>query len=225
MNRLATSGEVERIVRPSLDPPVVSADLVLRLQKYRDPGRVPPAVRRIAEAMATEATQLAALEAVVWRGAVTAVDPVGEVTLDGRHRFRSRTLARLLDASAEALVFVLTVGAAIEARAQALLEDKLYVEAVLLDTAAWAAIELGKQGLRRQLLDAERARGRSLTARLGPGHGDWAVEEQPALLAVFGGAPVPVTVNESACMWPRKSISGVFGVVRRGGAGPGLTGP
>jgi hypothetical protein len=213
VNRLATCGEVERIARPSLDRPVVSADLLLRLQKYRDPGRAPAAVRRIAEAMAAEATSLAALEAVVWRGAVTAVDPVGHVTLDGRHRFRSRTLARLLGRSAEALVFIMTVGAAIEARAQAFLEEKLYVEAVLLDTAAWAAIELGKRGLRRRLLDAERARGRSLTARLGPGHSDWAVEEQPALLAVFGSAPLPVTVNASACMLPRKSVSGIFGVV------------
>jgi hypothetical protein len=213
VNRVVIADEVERIVRPSLDRPVISADLVLRLQKYRDPGRVPPAVRRIIEAMAAEATRLAALEAVVWRGAVTAVDPLGEVTLDGRHRFHSRTLARLLGRSTEAMVFVMTVGPAIEERAQALLEAKLYVEALLVDTAAWAAIELGKQELRRRLLDAERARGRSLTARLGPGHSDWAVDEQAALFGVFGGTPLPVTVNESACMLPRKSISGIFGVV------------
>ena len=45
----------------------------------------------------------------------------------------------------------------LEERTRALLEEKLYVEAVLMDTAAWAAIELGKQELRRRLLDAERA--------------------------------------------------------------------
>jgi hypothetical protein len=212
MSCLETHRQVERMPQPTLGQPIVPAELVLRLQKYRDPGRVPPAVRRIAETMAAEATRLVALEAVVWRGSVTAVDPAGGVTLDGRHRFHSRTLARLLDRSAEALVFVMTIGPGVEERARALLEEKLYVEALLMDTAAWAALEIGKRELRHRLLDAERGRGRSLTARLGPGHGDWPVDEQLALFAVFDGMPLPVTVNDSACMLPTKSISGIFGV-------------
>jgi hypothetical protein len=199
--------------RLALPVPPIPADLVLRLQKYRDLARVPGAVRRASEAAAAEAGPLVEPAVVVWQGPVTGVDPGGPVTLDGEHTFHSRTLARLLAESTEALVFVLTIGPRLETRTQALLEAKLYVEAVLLDTAAWAAIELLRQALRRRLADDARARGLALTARLGPGHGDWPVEEQPRLLAVFGGAPLPVTVNEAACMLPRKSISGLFGLV------------
>lgn len=206
-----------RIGRPPLPRLTIPADLVLRLQKYRDLGRVPRVVRRATEAAAAEASRLVEPAVVRWRGPVTAVDRDGLVTLDGAHSFHSRTLARLLAGASEALVFVLTIGPRLEARTQELLEEKLYVEAVLLDTAAWAAIELLRQALRRSLADEARARGGVLTARLGPGHGDWPVEEQVGLLRVFGDVPLPVTVNESACMLPRKSISGVFGLVPAGG--------
>jgi len=70
------------ILRPALPPAVVPAELLLRLQKYRDLARVPPAIRQAAEEVAAEASRLIAPQAVLWRGPVTAVDPDGEVTLE-----------------------------------------------------------------------------------------------------------------------------------------------
>ncbi len=214
------AGPVGPAIRPAvgatarlvLAAPVVPPELVLRLQGYRDLGRVSPAIRRAAEAAAREAAALVEPQAVVWRGPVTEVDPDGTVVLAGLHSFRSRVLARVLASASEALVFVLTLGPRIEARVQALFAERRPVEAVLLDTAAWGAIELLRRHLRRRLLEAERARGGSLTGGLGPGHADWSVEEQPALLRVFGEAPLPVSVNAWGCLWPRKSVSGVFGI-------------
>lgn len=207
---LERAGPVSRLTLPA---PTVPSDLVLRLQKYRDLDRVPRMVRRATEAAAAEASRLVEPAVVRWRGPVTGADPAGVVTLDGGHTFHSRALARLLARSTEAVAFVLTIGPRLEARVQGLLEEKLYVEAILLDTAAWAAIELLRQALRRALAREAGEGGHALTARLGPGHADWSVEEQRALFGLFGDAPLPVTVNESACMLPRKSISGVFGLV------------
>ncbi len=200
-------------------PPVVPAELVLRLQKYRDMARVPRAVRLAAEEAAAEASGLVVPEAVVWRGPVTGVDPAGTVVLAGLHEFHSAALARLLAPAGEAYVVVLTLGAAVEERARGLLAEQMPLEALLVDTAAWAAIELLIRDLRRYLVARERPAGRAVTHRLGPGHRDWAVSEQAALLRVFGAAPLPVSVNESACMFPRKSISGVYGIVAAGAAG------
>ncbi len=100
---------------------------------------------------AREASRLAAPEVVLWRGPLTAHDPGGAVTLADRHRFHSAVLARVLEPCSEAVVFVLTVGAAIERHAQAMLADKLLLEAFLIDTAAWAAIESLVRALRRRL--------------------------------------------------------------------------
>lgn len=196
-----------------LDPPAVPAETVLRLARYRDLTRVPHLIRNAAMEAAREASRLAAPEVVLWRGPLTARDPAGAVTLADRHRFHSAVLARVLEPCSEAVVFVLTVGAAIERHAQAMLADKLLLEAFLVDTAAWAAIESLARALRRRLLAEERAAGRSVTHRLAPGYSDWPLEEQTELFAVFGESPLPVTLNEAACMLPCKSLSGVFGIV------------
>jgi hypothetical protein len=201
------------VSRLALDRPAVTAELILRLQKYRDPAGVPPAIRAAAEAAAAEATGLVAPEAVCWRGSVTAVDGAGTVVLEGRHRFTSRALVRLLAPASEAVVVVLTLGAALERRVAALFDAHLPLEAVLLDTAGWAAIELGVREVRQRLREQEAAAGRRVTHRLAPGYRDWPVEDQAALLAVFGDTPLPVSVTESAWLVPVKSISALFGIL------------
>jgi hypothetical protein len=187
--------------------------LILRLQKYRDLARVPAAIRDAAEEAARQAPGLIAPDVVVWRGAAEVEE--ARIVLGGTQQFESRGLARLLARSDEAYVIVLTIGAALEERAHAMFEEQLFLESVLLDTAAWAAIELLMRTIRRRLGDVERPAGRSVTHRLGPGHLDWPLAEQPALLALFGDTPLPVRLNEAACMLPQKSISGVLGIVPR----------
>jgi hypothetical protein len=193
-------------------PPVVPADLILRLQKYRRPAEVHGPIRDAAEAMAAEAGRLTAPEAAVWRGPVTGIAPDGDVVLDGVHRFKSRALARLLDHAEAAYVVAFTLGDALERRVDALFEERCLLEGLFLDTAGWAAIELLMRGLRRLLLAEERPAGRVVTHRVAPGYQDWPVDEQAALLRVFGGMPIPVRVTEFAWMLPRKSVSAVFGV-------------
>ena len=204
------------VLRPPLDPPKVPPELILRLQKYRDLSRVPRVIRQAAEQIAAEATRLTSPAAVLWRGPVTKVEPGGAVSLGEAHHFQSRTLARLLGRSTEALVLVLTIGVGIEDRAREMLAANLLMEGVLMDTAGWAALEVLARSLRLTLAAAERQHGHALTPRTAPGYSDWGLEEQAALFQVFGEAALPVTLNEAACMFPRKSISGIFGVFSLG---------
>ena len=194
------------------EPPTVPADLILRLQKYRQPASVPIPIRDAAEAMAAEASRLTAPEAAVWRGPVTGREPDGDVVLADVHRFRSRALVRLLERAEAAYVVALTLGDALERRVDACFEERCLVEGLLLDTAGWAAIEILMREVRRRLMAEERLSGRVVTHRLAPGYQDWLVDEQSALLRVFGQAPVPVRVTESSWMLPRKSVSALFGV-------------
>ncbi len=209
------------ILRPPLDRPRVPPELILRLQKYRDLARVPRVIRLAAEDIASEASRLAAPASAIWRGPLTKVEPGGAVTVAGMHHFHSRTLARLLAGASEVLVLVLTIGTGIEDRAREMLAGNLLMEGVLMDTAGWAALELVSRSLRLSLAAAEGRHGRVLTPRTAPGYQDWGLEEQATLFQVFGDAALPVTLTEAACMLPRKSISGVFGVksVHRGDRG------
>jgi hypothetical protein len=149
----------------------------------------------------------------LWRGPVTAVDAEGHVTLDGAHTFGSRLLARVLGEACEAYAVVLTIGDALEQRVDALFQEQAALEGFLLDTAGWAAVMRLAQAVRQGLLADERSRGRSLTHRVAPGYGDWPLEEQSALLRLFGDAPLPVALTEYSLLLPRKSVSGVLGVV------------
>jgi hypothetical protein len=202
-----------RVRRWSPPPPGVPADLVLRLQKYRDPARAPRAIREGAETAAAEAARLIVPRAVIWRGPVTSVHGDGAVTLADAHAFQSRLLARTLTASREAYVAVITLGPPLEQRVDELFAEQAALEALLLETAGWASIMVLARRLRRRLRTLERRAGRSVTHRVAPGYGDWPVDAQRELLRVFGDMPLPVRVTESAWMLPRKSISGVFGVI------------
>jgi len=204
---------VGHVERWTFQAPAVSSDLILRLQKYRVPATAPAAIREAAEAVAAEARRLATPEAVLWRGPLFRTTEPGTVLLGGTGPFRSRALARLLARSEEAWVLVLTVGGGIEERARAMFQEGQLLESFLMDTAGWAAIEVLARDVRGRLLALERVAGRSVTHRLGPGHGDWDLAEHPALLQVFGGTDLPVRLNEAACMLPQKSISAVFGVI------------
>lgn len=201
-----------RISRPEVDPPAVPAELILRLQRYKRLASVPRPIWDAAIGAAAEASRLVAPEAVAWRGRLTTVDPQGAVTIESGHRFTSRVLARNLRGAREALVLILTAGPAIEHRTRELIEAGLWLEGLLMDTAGWAAIEIMIRGFRLRIRDQERREGRMVTHRLAPGYCDWPLEDLLALVEVFGEAPLPVTVNESACMLPRKSISAVFGI-------------
>ena len=213
MSTATASPRGAEIRRWQPEPPDVAADLVLRLQHYRDPARAPRAIREAAAVAAAEGARLTSPEAVIWRGPVTGLEADGRVTLGGTQHFRSALLARLLAHSTEAYVVVLTLGPALECRVDELFSTRCEFEGLLLETAGWAAILMLARRLRRRLRDDERPAGGSVTHRVAPGYGDWPVDDQRTLLAVFGDVALPVTVNDAAWMLPRKSISGVFGVM------------
>ena len=198
-----------------LDPPVVPVDLILRLQKYRDPGRASRAIRAAATTAAVVARRLVTPRAVLWRGPV-AIDRGRSVRLGEDAVFHTRLLARMLARCTEAYVLVLTLGEGLEREAEALFRARLGLEGLMLETAGWAALELLVRQVRHRLRDAMSEPGTTVTHRLAPGYGDWPVDDQPRLLELFGDVRLPVCVNDAACLFPRKSISAVFGIVPAG---------
>ncbi len=199
-----------------LRPPRVDADLVLRLHKYRRPAEVAPRLREIARQMAAVAETLLEPRGWLRRLSVRSVDPHGQVTLDDGVVFHSRALAHRLAGATEAVLLVLTIGAALERRAQALVREEHLVEGLLLDTAGWVAIDGLLRDVRQLLAADARRRGYRLTARMAPGFAGWALEEQRLLFAAFAGSALTVRLTESCVMRPSKSVSGLYGLVPTG---------
>ena len=193
--------------RPRVDP-----ELILRLQKYRDPRRVPPVVRERGRAMAALAETLVEPRGWVRREAVAAVE-AGRVLLADGTTFRSRALARLLGGAAEAALVVVTIGPELERHAEEMVGREQLVEGLLLDTAAWVALDALIKDVRWQQAAEARRRGFRITGRMAPGFADWPLDEQRFLFAAFGERELAVRLTDACVMLPKKSVSAVYGLI------------
>ncbi len=197
----------------NLNRPHVDPDRILRLQKYKKPERVSPVVKETARTMASLAESLVEPHGWLRRVPIRAVGPDGRVQAAGGIEFQSRELARLLRAATEAVLVVLTIGPALEQRADALVADEQLVEGLLLDTAGWVAIDALIKDVRQRLGSEARTRGSRLTGRMAPGFADWALDQQRILFSALTESNLSVHLTEACIMLPRKSISGVYGLI------------
>ncbi len=202
-----------RVAELTLARPPVTPELILRLQKYKNPDAVPAPLRHAAHAVAALAGSLVEPQGRLLRASVRGVEPEGAVFLADGTCFQSRALARLLRGATEVILFLLTLGPSLETRAQELMGEEQFLEALLLDTAGWVAMDALAKALRGRLSAEARAEGMRLTHRMAPGYADWKLEEQRILFSVFDEETLPVRLTEACVMLPCKSISGLYGLI------------
>jgi hypothetical protein len=131
--------------------------------------------------------------------------------------FSGQAVARHLAGAPEAIAFVLTLGAALEAEVASLGERDEPLDAYLLDLAGWAGLEAAVRTLRQDI--AASLPTARVSHRLGPGHQDWPIEEQHGLVALLGDSAPPARLSEHGVLVPFKSISGLFALHRVAAAG------
>ncbi|MHA1151141.1 MAG: hypothetical protein ACTSQ7_00495 [Alphaproteobacteria bacterium] len=183
---------------------------LLRMQGYRDLARVRPRIRDIAARAAALAQSVAAPEAYYRRVAIEACTP--EVLhLEGT-AFHSARFAKVFAGCAEVMVFVLTLGPALDAESERLAAEDEIVDALFLEMAGWLSVEQATKSLALHVSDQIRSQSLGLTRRLGPGYVDWPLDEQAGLFSLLADAPLPVRLMESCAMLPKKSRSGLYGL-------------
>ncbi|MGH7266894.1 MAG: hypothetical protein ACREMB_18900, partial [Candidatus Rokuibacteriota bacterium] len=132
--------------------------------------------------------------------------------------FSGRAVGGLLAGCPLAVAFVLTLGPGLEEEVSARTARRELLEAFLLDTAGWAAIETAVRRLRLELLARAGAVEWRVTHRLAPGYRDWPLEEQRALVGFVDRDRELVQLSEHGVLTPFKSVSGLFGLAPREGA-------
>lgn len=185
---------------------------ILRFHGYRNLERVSPAIVEVAQAMVAAAEKLGDPRAVFVRRPIEHLD--GEtLELEDGPTFHARCFAKHLSGSREAVCFLVTMGSDLDDRVTELADAGDLLEAVFLEAAGWLAIEGTVRAFRAHLRARVRDERLRLSPRLAPGLLDWSLTEQLAFFSAFDDAPLPVSVNEYCVMSPKKSVSGLFGLI------------
>jgi hypothetical protein len=201
--------------------PRPSPDRMLRMQGYRSLDGVRPAIRKAAENCAILATELIAPSIHYRRVAVRRMDGDQIVLSDGA-KFSCAAFPKVLGDAREIIVFVLTLGQALDAAAVDLMDRYDLLEALFLETAGWLSVEQTTKNFVGALHRWARPSGFRLSSRMGPGYAytvegrdvRWRLEDQVPLFSLFDSEPLPVRLLDSCAMLPKMSRSGLFGISR-----------
>lgn len=141
----------------------------------------------------------------------------GGITLSCGARFKSPKIARCLDGADRVCCFVGTIGEEIDREIDRCMEQDRYADAYVLDAMGSIAAEDVVEQFHRRMESRLRQKERTVTLRFSPGYCDWPIGQQRELFSVFSGAdPMEVKLTETCLMSPRKSVSGIFGILPEG---------
>ena len=155
-----------------------------------------------------EISKTASAQAIYTILPVNAVN--GSVTLGDRHTLKSKKLKSVFGPCQKAAVFVTTIGSDVDRLIQQNMQQQPHY-GYILDTAASLAAETAAQYL-YDYIDQNIKNDQGLTMRYSPGYCDWPLIEQKKIFNMLPSDHIGVTLTETACMSPRKSVSGVIGI-------------
>ena len=136
----------------------------------------------------------------------------GAVLLQGDLSFKSVSLSRALKDCQTLICFIATIGGDIDREIARLIRENRSSVAYVLDCMGSVAAESMVEKFQQHMGAQYELEDKGVTYRFSPGYCSWPVTEQKNLFALFDSAKIGITLLDSCLMWPRKSISGVFGV-------------
>ena len=132
--------------------------------------------------------------------------------IDGSIIFQSDVIARLLERCEKVAIFALTIGNFLEETAAKLAEDRLVMQAAVLDAVGSAAAEKVADLVQERISGVAKIQGLCTSRRFSPGYCDWDVDQQKMVFRALKDDLVGISLTEGCLMSPRKSLSGIIGI-------------
>lgn len=192
---------------------------ILRLLGAKKGRKVPKSTLRRIDYMTQDVNGLLQPRLDFRRMALASSDARGIVLADGT-RFEGHKLAKSVGGAQEICCFLATIGPGIDLEIQRRMKAGRYADAYVLDAIGSIAAENVVEEFYQRTAGEAAEEGRGVTLRFSPGYCDWPLKQQRPLLSVVAdGSPLAVTLSDSCLMSPRKSVSGLFGILPEGLAG------
>jgi len=134
------------------------------------------------------------------------------VVIEGPVVFQSKVIAQLLEKCQKAAVFLATIGNHLEEMVSRLAEDRLILQATVLDAVGSVAAEKMADFVQSKVSEVARTWGLYTSRRFSPGYCDWDIGQQKTVFQTVNGDSVGVRLTEGCLMFPQKSISGIIGI-------------
>ena len=125
-----------------------------------------------------------------------------------------KSITRHLANCEKVICMAVTVGEEIENEVTKKFGTGNYVESVLLDAAATAAVEQAADSLERAISPQFLKDGFKFKSRFSPGYGDWTLDNQKNFFGITGAAEIGMTLSSALMLMPRKSVTAIIGLTK-----------
>ena len=113
------------------------------------------------------------------------------------------------------ICMAVTVGEDIEIEVTKKFQNGEYINSILLDAAATAAVEQAADAMEKAIEHNPLTRGYSMRWRFSPGYGDWPLSQQLELFRLACAETIGIKLSSSMMMIPRKSITAIIGLEKK----------
>ena len=127
-------------------------------------------------------------------------------------KLEGKTITRHLKFCEKVICIAVTVGDEIENEVTRRFGKGNYVESVLLDAAATAAVEQAADSLEKAIAPQLNKDGFKMRSRFSPGYGDWELTNQKNFFDITGAAEIGMNLSSAMMLMPRKSITAIIGL-------------
>lgn len=133
------------------------------------------------------------------------------VTINGK------SIVKHLDGCTKVICMATTVGFDIEREVTKKFERGDYLESVLLDAAATAAVEQAADAMEKHFAATFTKDGFKMRWRFSPGYGDWNLTAQSELFKIAGAEQIGMRLTSALMLEPRKSVTAIIGLCKEQG--------
>ena len=127
-------------------------------------------------------------------------------------KLEGNSITRHLMNCEKVICIAVTVGEEIENEVTRRFSAGKYVESVLLDAAATAAVEQVADSLEKAIAPQFAKDGFVMKMRFSPGYGDWALTNQKNFFTITGADEIGMSLSSAMMLMPRKSITAIIGL-------------
>ena len=210
-NRLISRDLIVLDSRETLVPSVGSEELLSVCGIKNGNKAVSPEIRGTLKQVLEEAPALLSPGCVMKTCPVSSIEK-DRVMLAYGQSFQGKSLGDFLEGSSSVFIACLTIGSKLEEEVSALLEEKCFLKAYLLDAFGSVIVQKASKRVESLIADEARLQNLNTSVALSPGDFGWPLDGQRVIFNLVSAEKIDVELTDSFVMKPIKSITFIVGL-------------